>query len=230
VLIDLDRATPATSGGKAAPLALAHLIRAGMPVPPGFVVPTCAYEHAVAHVDVGDAARRGAAAARALVEQAVLAPTTAEEIPAALARIAGPSNDGYVAVRSSATTEDGDGATAAGQHDTVFGVRGTDQVLDAVHRCWASLWSDRAVAYRRRQPAGPGAAPPSIAVVVQRLVDADVAGVMFTGPFTRVEASWGLGESVVSGHVTPDIWWVTDGAVTHRALGSKLTRNDRAGA
>lgn len=228
MLIDLDQATHATSGGKAAPLA--GLLRAGMPVPPGFVVPTCAYEHAVGDIDVVGAARRGAAVARTLVQQAMLAPTTADEIPAALARIAGPSNGGYVAVRSSATTEDGNGATAAGQHDTVLGVRGTDQVLDAVRRCWASLWSDRAVAYRRRQSAGPGAAPPSIAVVVQRLVETDVAGVMFTGPATHIEASWGLGESVVSGQVTPDNWRVTDGAVAHRALGSKLTRSDRAGA
>lgn len=225
-LIDLAQATHATSGGKAAPLA--RLLRAGLPVPPGFVVTTCAYERALAGLDVVGAARHGAAAARTLVEQAMLEPSTAEQVPSALARLAGPDG-GHVAVRSSATTEDGVGASAAGQHDTVLGVRGTQQVLGAVRRCWSSLWSDRAVAYRRRQPAGPGAEPPSIAVLVQHLAEADVAGVMFTGPTTRIEASWGLGDSVVSGHVTPDSWQVSGGAVTRRSLGSKRTRRDRAG-
>ncbi|GAA2184721.1 PEP/pyruvate-binding domain-containing protein [Micromonospora lupini] len=196
MLIDLADADVATSGGKAA--VLARLLRAGLPVPPGFVVPTAAYEQAA-----GD-----------------LPATLAAEIARALPRI----GDGHLAVRSSATGEDTARATAAGQHDTYLGVRGPDQVTDAVRRCWASLWSDRAVAYRRRQR---DTAPPSIAVLVQRLVDADVAGVLFTGDEIRLEASWGLGESVVSGRVTPDSWVVSGGAVTHRSLGTKKTRVDR---
>ncbi|MDG4798307.1 PEP/pyruvate-binding domain-containing protein [Micromonospora sp. WMMD1082] len=196
VLIDLADAEPAMSGGKAA--VLARLLGAGLPIPPGFVVPIAAYEQAVD----GPSAE------------------LVNEIAQALPRIGG----GYVAVRSSATSEDTAHATAAGQHDTFLGVRGPDQVADAVRRCWASLRSERAVAYWRRQ-GDPGS--PTIAVLVQRLVDADVAGVMFTGDDVRLEASWGLGESVVSGHVTPDSWVVSGDAVTRRTLGTKTTRIDR---
>ncbi|MFG1837080.1 PEP/pyruvate-binding domain-containing protein [Micromonospora sp. NPDC049175] len=196
MLIDLTDAEAATSGGKAA--ALARLLRAGMPVPPGFVVPTSAYQE----TDDG------------------LPAELIDEIAQALPR----SGGGYLAVRSSATSEDTAHATAAGQHDTFLGVRGPDQVADAVRGCWLSLWSERAVEYRRRQGDAPS---PSIAVLVQRLVDADVAGVMFTGDDIRIEASWGLGESVVSGHVTPDSWTLSGGDITHRSLGTKETRVDR---
>ncbi|MFY1634831.1 PEP/pyruvate-binding domain-containing protein [Solwaraspora sp. WMMB335] len=196
LLINLADAEAATSGGKAA--VLARLLQAGLPIPPGFVIPTSAYEQADGDISAD----------------------LVDEITQALLQI----GDGYLAVRSSATSEDTAHATAAGQHDTFLGVRGPDEVADAVRRCWASLWSERAVAYRRRQG---NAQPPTIAVLVQRLVDADVAGVMFTGDDTRLEASWGLGESVVSGHVTPDSWVVSGGAVTHRALGTKKTRIDR---
>lgn len=225
-MIDLADATRATSGGKAAPLA--RLLQAGLPVPPGFVVPTCAYEQALAGVDVTGAAHQGGAdRTRLLVEQAILAPALVEEISAALARITAPSSDGYVAVRSSASTEDGTETTAAGQHDTFVAVRGPDQVVGAVRRCWASLFSDRAVAYRGQRPGHRDGAVPTTAVLVQRLVDADVAGVLFTGTTTRIEASWGLGESVVGGRVTPDSWLVHDQAIVHRSIGSKATRTDR---
>ncbi|MEU7903519.1 PEP/pyruvate-binding domain-containing protein [Actinoplanes sp. NPDC049118] len=197
MLIDLTDAEPATSGGKAA--VLARLLEAGLPVPPGFVVPAAAYEQA----DDGPSAE------------------LVEEIAQALVRL----GDGYVAVRSSASGEDTVDATAAGQHDTFLGVRGADQVAGAVRGCWASLWSERAVEYRRRRG---DTGSPTIAVLVQRLVDADVAGVMFTGDDLRLEASWGLGESVVGGRVTPDSWVVSGGEITHRALGAKKTRIDRA--
>ncbi len=224
-MIDLAAATRATSGGKAAPLA--RLLQAGLPVPPGFVVPTWAYEQALTGVDVAGAAHQGADRARLLVEQATLAPALVEEISAALARITAPSSDGYVAVRSSATTEDGTEATAAGQHDTFLAIRGPDQVVGAVRRCWASLFSDRAIAYRRQRPGHRDGAVPTTAVLVQRLVDADAAGVLFTGTTTRIEASWGLGESVVGGRVTPDSWIVHGHAIVHRSIGAKATRTDR---
>ncbi|GIF03424.1 PEP/pyruvate-binding domain-containing protein [Actinoplanes siamensis] len=196
MLIDLADAETATSGGKAA--ALARLLRAGLPVPPGFVVPIAAYERA----DGG------------------LSAALLDEIAQALPRL----GDGHLAVRSSATGEDTAHATAAGQHDTFLGVRGPDQVAEAVRGCWASLWSERAVAYRRRQG---DTRSPAIAVLVQRLVDAEVAGVMFTGGEVRLEASWGLGESVVGGRVTPDSWTVSGDAVIRRSLGTKRTRIDR---
>ncbi|EPH44572.1 putative phosphoenolpyruvate synthase [Streptomyces aurantiacus JA 4570] len=211
MLIDLADAEPGTAGGKAA--ALARLLEAGLPVPPGFVVPVSAYEQAVAGLDLP-----GTGAVRALPG---LSPALTDEVARALTRVTG---DGYVAVRSSATGEDTAEATAAGQHDTFLGVRGPAQVADAVRGCWASLWSERAVEYRRRQAAADA---PAIAVLVQRLVDADVAGVMFTGADVRVEASWGLGESVVGGRVTPDSWTVSGGTVTRRTLGTKRTRVDR---
>lgn len=192
MLIDLADAEPATAGGKAA--VLARLLRAGLPVPPGFVVPAASCEQADGEL--------------------------VEEIARALPRI----GDGYLAVRSSATSEDTAHATAAGQHDTFLGVRGPDQVADAVRKCWASLWSERAVEYRRRQ-GDPNV--PAMAVLVQRLVDAEVAGVMFTGDVIRLEASWGLGESVVGGRVTPDSWTVSGGTVVRRSPGTKKTRIDR---
>jgi pyruvate,water dikinase len=227
VLIDLVDATRATSGGKAEQLAA--LLRAGLAVPPGFVVPMSAYEQALAGVDVVGAARVGAHHARRVVEQVVLAPALVEEIAAAVDRIGPQPGDSYVAVRSSASTEDGIEATAAGQHDTFLGVRGADQVVEAVRRCWASLWSERAVAYRRHGSDGSLAVPPATAVLVQRLVEADVAGVLFTGAATRIEASWGLGESVVGGRVTPDAWVVTDGVIVDRAVGAKTSRTDLVG-
>ncbi|WP_432150371.1 PEP/pyruvate-binding domain-containing protein [Streptomyces sp. bgisy029] len=222
MLIDLADAESGTSGGKAA--VLARLLAAGLPVPPGFVVPVAAYEEAAGGLDFSDpgAVRDLPGPSAALTG----------EIAGALVRVAG---GGSVAVRSSGTGEDTAAASAAGQHDTFLGVSGAREVAEAVRGCWVSLWSERAVAYRRRQP---DAVPPGIAVLVQRLVEADVAGVMFAGAGggaeVRLEGSWGLGESVVGGRVTPDSWTVSgttasDRAVTRRALGTKSTRVDRGG-
>ncbi|MEV4878953.1 PEP/pyruvate-binding domain-containing protein [Streptomyces cyaneofuscatus] len=213
MLIDLADAEVRTSGGKAA--VLARLLAAGLPVPPGFVVPTAAYEEAAAGLDLS-----GAGAVRDLPGPS---PALTGEIGRALTCITG---GGSVAVRSSAIGEDTATATAAGQHDTFLGVGGAGEVADAVRGCWASLWSERAVAYRRRRP---DAGPPAVAVLVQRLVDADVSGVMFTGSgdALQLEASWGLGESVVGGRVTPDSWTVSGSAVGRRTLGTKRTRVDR---
>ena len=132
-----------------------------------------------------------------------------------------------VAVRSSATAEDLPGASFAGQQDTYLDVTGVDNVLDAVHRCWASLWTDRAVAYRSAQ--GIDGAAVALAVVVQRMVDATVAGVLFTAdPVTGrrrqavIDAAPGLGEAVVSGSVDPDRFVVdtATGTVLDRRPGS----------
>ncbi|MET0864989.1 MAG: PEP/pyruvate-binding domain-containing protein [Nakamurella sp.] len=228
MLIDLADGSIETSGGKAAPLAM--LLRAGLPVPPGFIVPICAYQQAVAGVAGAGAGVQGADLARQVIEQAQLAPELVDEIREALSRIVAPHSEGYVAVRSSASTEDGSQATAAGQHDTFLAVRGADQVVDRVRRCWASIWSERAVVYRQHRQHRPDDGPPSTAVLVQRMVDADVAGVMFTGTATRIEASWGLGESVVAGRVTPDTWAVVGTAIVDRSVGAKVHRTDRVGS
>ncbi|MEQ4305607.1 PEP/pyruvate-binding domain-containing protein [Plantactinospora sp. B6F1] len=223
MLIDLADAESATSGGKAA--VLARLLGARLPVPPGFVVPTAAYEKAVAGLDLADAGT-----ARRLIERLPLAPALVDSISGALDRLVGAPGEGYVAVRSSASGEDTAEATAAGQHDTVLGVRGSGPVAEAVRRCWASLWSERAVAYRSRRAAAVSTGAPTVAVLVQRLVDADVAGVMFTGTDIRIEASWGLGASVVGGLVTPDSWTVSGDTLAHRSLGGKDRRIDRVGS
>ncbi|UZN03857.1 PEP/pyruvate-binding domain-containing protein [Cellulomonas sp. S1-8] len=216
MLTPLADAVRATCGGKAG--ALGALVRAGLPVPDGFVVPFAAHLAAARDVSTthGDARP---------------APTPGNLPPALLDAIAHRLHalgDGPVAVRSSAGDEDGAHASAAGQYRSVLGVRGVEQVADAVRACWTSLRSPQAVAYR--DGSGPGAEP-VMAVLVQRLVDADVAGVMFTadGPagVTVVEASWGLGPSVVGGTVTPDAYRVAaDGSVT-AAIADKRTRVDR---
>lgn len=224
MLIDLaDAGDAAVSGGKAAPLA--RLIRAGFPVPPGFVVPVRTYQQAVAGLDLARAARRGENAGALVVARNELPSRLVAELSHALTRVADLSGDGFFAVRSSAIGEDG-AVTAAGQHDSFLGVRGPDQVADAVRRCWASLWSQRAVRYRQLVDADRELGSPSAAVLVQRLIDAEVAGVLFTGADTRIEASWGLGVSVVGGDVTPDSWLVSDGAVADRRLGVKGMRTD----
>ena len=131
-----------------------------------------------------------------------------------------------VAVRSSAVDEDGAGASFAGQHDTFLNVVGAEAVADAIARCRASVRSERALAYRSSQ--GLDAAG-SIAVLVQQLVPADVAAVVFSvDPRTGsddvvINASWGLGESIVGGTSTPDVYTVRrDGrAIRSRTLGAK---------
>jgi phosphoenolpyruvate synthase/pyruvate phosphate dikinase len=196
---DLD-----TVGGKA--FSLMRLRAAGMPVPTGFVVTTAAYRAVVAARGLEDLLRDGS-------PEAIIAAFGAGEVPE---EIAGPVRAAYralgepaVAVRSSATAEDLPELSFAGQQDSFLDVRGEHAVLDAVRRCWASLWTERAVAYRRRH--GVDASGIALAVVVQELVDADAAGVLFTAdPVTGapdrmvVDATWGLGETLVGGRVTSE--------------------------
>ncbi|WP_258726278.1 PEP/pyruvate-binding domain-containing protein [Cellulomonas sp. NS3] len=226
MLVPLEDATAAVAGGKAG--TLGRLVRAGLPVPPGVVVPLDVYRATAERLAVEELVRRGGpgAAQRALA-RADLAPGFLAAVERALARLGG----GPVAVRSSATGEDGATRSAAGQHLTRLGVRGAGDVVDAVRACWASLWSPEAVAYRRLDD---GHDAPATAVLVQRHVDADVAGVLFTGDAPGdpvvVEASWGLGESVVGGLVTPDRHVVHASGAVGTRVGAKATRVDRDGA
>ncbi|WP_308466628.1 PEP/pyruvate-binding domain-containing protein [Rathayibacter soli] len=196
----------ALAGGKGANLG--ELIRAGFPVPPGFIVTTDAYCSALTAAGLSTQdpalATSDGAALRAAITALELPKHIATAITDAYTRLGG-----TVAVRSSATAEDLPGAAFAGQQDTYLGVVGAEAVLDAVRACWASLWNERAIAYRRRLSIDP--AEVAIAVVVQSLIPADVAGVLFTAdPVTGardhlvIDASAGLGEVVVSGLVTPD--------------------------
>ncbi|GAA1962579.1 PEP/pyruvate-binding domain-containing protein [Microbacterium deminutum] len=193
-------------GGKAANLG--ELIRAGFDVPPGFCITTEAYRQAVQGTTVESGTIRDAAAARAAVLGASFPQSVADAVRDAYARLES-GDEGRVAVRSSATAEDLPGASFAGQQDTYLNVTGIDDVLDAVHRCWASLWTDRAVAYREAQ--GIDGSGVALAVIVQLMVDAESAGVLFTAdPVTGrrrqavLDAAYGLGDAVVSGAVDPD--------------------------
>ncbi|WP_245827855.1 PEP/pyruvate-binding domain-containing protein [Sinomonas mesophila] len=215
------------AGGKAANLG--EMLAAGFEVPDGFCILASAYREALDRAEARglaeavDAEEDGgrrlelAARLRERLADVGLAPELEAAVRAAyegLSRGLSPA-DGpagapvAVAVRSSATAEDLPGASFAGQQETFLNVVGADAVLDAVRRCWASLWTDRAVAYRRAT--GYPGSEAALAVVVQPLVDAAVAGVLFTadpvaGSRTRmvIDASPGLGESVVSGAVDPD--------------------------
>lgn len=225
-------------GGKGANLG--RMVAAGLPVPPGFVVPTDVYREFVTAagldatvaetadgLDYGDAEKLEQATA-GLREKFVAAAVPSAVEQAILAAYAELGEDAYVAVRSSGTAEDTAEASFAGLHDTYLDIRGDAQVLDAVKRCWASLWTARATAYRDRMGFPHGEA--SLAVVVQAMIESDVAGVMFTAnPLngatdeTVINASWGLGEAVVSGIVTPDEFVLSNAKLSTRRqnLGSK---------
>jgi outer membrane protein assembly factor BamB len=198
-------------GGKG--LSLGLLTAAGLPVPPGFCVTSTAYRRLHPRSPHSDLALR-------------------DQIREAYHRL----GCGLVAVRSSATTEDGTLTSGAGQQETILGAEGEAAIMDAVARCWASLDSARAIAYRQRQ--GIQDNDLAMAVVVQRLVPAEVAGVLFTrdpldpeGKCMLVEASWGLGESVVSGYVSPDRFHLDrqTGTVLDRQISTKTTLRTATG-
>lgn len=220
-------------GGKAVNLGV--LGQAGFPVPRGFCVTTDAYraltgdrlDVVLAELATADTAAqlsRLALAARTVI---AAAPFPAE-LPDLLRNRYRDLGSPPVAVRSSATAEDLDFASFAGQQDTFLNICSEEALLDAVQRCWASLWTDRAVSYRstahvdhRRQ---------ALAVIVQEMVQPACAGVMFTAnPVTGnrhqavVDASPGLGEAVVSGKVNPDHWLVetVTSKIIERRLGDK---------
>ncbi|HEU5485353.1 MAG TPA: PEP/pyruvate-binding domain-containing protein, partial [Microlunatus sp.] len=182
-LVDVGPDALAEAGGKA--LNLGRLLRGGLPVPPGFCVTTTAYRRVVGHRldDVLVGLRATAEAdqqtladrARRIVHEA---PVPRDLVDAISARYRQLGDDVPVAVRSSATAEDLPGASFAGQQDTYLNVVGTDALVEATRRCWASLWTARAVSYRTSQ--GIDHADVALAVIVQRMVEADVAGVMFT--------------------------------------------------
>jgi phosphohistidine swiveling domain-containing protein len=221
----------AAVGGKA--LNLGILTAAGFPVPPGFCVTTKAYECAVG--DRIDALLAGLptaadpAAAAAEVREAVLAAPMPEEVQVAvLDAYRELGSDLAVAVRSSATAEDLAFASFAGQQDSYLNIIGPDALIDAVRRCWASLWTDRAVDYRARNEIDQGSV--RLAVVVQQMVQSATAGVLFTAdPVTGtrshsvIDSSPGLGESVVSGAVNPDRFVVDSniGEILQRRIGDK---------
>jgi rifampicin phosphotransferase len=206
-------------GGKA--LGLGQLMRQGHRVPPGFVVTTTAYREGLAAGGLASEIREVLATAttaegqfaaskrvRTLFDRMAADAGLAGEIAAAYRRLGGDA-DAPVAVRSSATAEDTAEASFAGQQDTYLWVRGAEEVVSHVTRCWGSLFTPRAIAYRARL--GIPADEIGMGVVVQAMVPAEAAGVMLTlDPLTgdrsqvTIEAAYGLGAAVVEGEVTPD--------------------------
>jgi len=231
---------PAVAGGKGA--SLGELIRAGIRVPPGFAITVDAFALAMAAADPAGQlrARIGALApddlpAIATVSESFRRVITAAPVPAGVVaavreayRALGADaaiEDNGVAVRSSATMEDSTAASFAGLQDTYLGVRGAADVLDAVRRCWASLYNDESVAYRRR--IGLAEESLSMAVVVQVMVAPRAAGVMFTRSpasgdrsVVAIEGVPGLGDALVAGEVTPDSFVISKvtGEITSRRV------------
>jgi rifampicin phosphotransferase len=214
-----DAASPAdvdaaSLGGKG--FNLGRLIRAGLSVPPAFCLTAAAYRQSC---QTNGAGPRVSADLR-------------REIETAYHRLGG----GLVAVRSSATCEDGDAASFAGLQETVLGVEGATAVIEAIERCWRSMQTERARTYRRQRNIDDGQL--AMAVVVQRLVPAETSGVMFTrdpldsdGRSLLIEAAWGLGEAIVAGRLNPDRFRLDrrDGHIIERQIAEKTIRQTVAG-
>jgi pyruvate, water dikinase len=242
-----DRAHVGGKGGS-----LGELKRAGIAVPPGFVVRTGAFERFLealerrspvrARVEALDSEDLEAVAAcsralRAQLEQAPLPGDVLEEITCAHAALCREETRAPVAVRSSATTEDAVDASFAGLQDTYLWVLGPQEMQHRIRSCWASLYSAESISYRRKHRFPEDAV--AMAVVVQQMVHARTAGVMFTrSPTTgdrsviTIEAAWGLGSAVVGGEVTPDRWVVgkITGEISAREISEKAIQHVPAGS
>ncbi|MBM4404884.1 MAG: phosphoenolpyruvate synthase [Chloroflexi bacterium] len=219
---DVGKENLAEAGGKGANLG--EMTRHGIPVPPGFVVTAGAYfdfigqaglrsliREATQGLDVHNSAALEKAAER--IKSAILSAKMpvdiVEEVREAYRQLGG----GYVAVRSSATAEDLPDASFAGQQSTFLNILGEEEVVQAVKACWASLFEARAIFYRQENKFDHLSV--GIAVPVQRMVESEVSGVMFTAePISSdtsklfIEAVYGLGEAIVSGQVTPDTYLI----------------------
>jgi pyruvate,water dikinase len=232
-------------GGKGG--SLGELQRAGIAVPAGFVVKTAAFERFIRALERHSPVRSRVAALsgddlsvasaccaeiRARVTAEVLPADVLDEIASAHAALCGSEGQTPVAVRSSATTEDAADASFAGLQDTYLWVTNLSQTLERVRACWASLYSVESVTYRRKRALPEDGV--AMAVVVQKMVNARTAGVMFTrSPLTgdrsvlTVEGSWGLGSAVVGGEVTPDRWVLgkISGDISVREISDKLIQH-----
>lgn len=223
---------------------IAEMSSAGFAVPRAFCITTAAYRRQVKETAIGQRLstliRNHGTTVEELGESAralfLSAPFVSEVERGIRASYRSLGHEAYVAVRSSATAEDLPNASFAGQQDSFLGVRGEPALLDAVRGCWASLWTARAIHYRRRQHVPDSSI--AMAVVVQEMIWPDAAGVMFTAnpvngshQEVTITASYGLGAVVVSGLVTPDTYVVAKGpmAVTAVTIGKKAQKSVRQG-
>ena len=243
--LDDQSSTLEVVGGKG--VSLARMANAGFPVPGGYHITTLAYRHFVEEnnlqprileiierVDVSDPESLASTSKKItdMFSKAEIPADVANAVVQAYADLAGTSP--AVAVRSSATAEDLPQASFAGQQETYLNVSGADALLDTTRKCWASLWTARAIGYRARQNIPPQEV--ALAVVVQLLIPAEAAGILFTAnPINGqrdqivINASWGLGEAVVGGLVTPDSLTLnkTSGDILTREIAEKLVQTVR---
>ncbi|HTL21154.1 MAG TPA: PEP/pyruvate-binding domain-containing protein [Steroidobacteraceae bacterium] len=237
-------------GGKGG--SLGELTRAGLSVPPGYVVRTAAFERflgnleraapvrevvaALAHDDLA-AITACSTALRRRIESSELPQELLADLTAAHERLVGAHGRQPVAVRSSATCEDAADASFAGLQDTFLWVKDAAQMIRRVRSCWASLYSVESISYRLKH--GFAEERVAMAVVVQHMVEARTAGVMFTrSPTTgdrsviTIEGAWGLGSAVVGGEVTPDRWVLgkVTGEISVREISDKQIQHMAAAA
>ncbi|MEE8167349.1 MAG: phosphoenolpyruvate synthase [Candidatus Hydrothermarchaeales archaeon] len=238
-LKDLDKDDVRIAGGKGANLG--ELVKAQLPIPNAFVVTAEAYAHFIKESGLGEKImsilgetdvddnrelQNASKSIRKLINEAEMPKNIEMEIINSYKQLTGGKS--LAAVRSSATAEDLPGASFAGQQETFLNVS-EEEVAEAVQRCWSSLFTPRAIFYREKK--GFEHSKVEIAVVVQKMVNADKAGVMFTvHPATGaknqliVEGAWGLGEGVVSGTVTPDHYVIDKD--TKELLNKEITRKE----
>jgi pyruvate, water dikinase len=246
-LADVSDSDLALVGGKAGKLG--EMVRQGLPVPPGFVLTTEAYRAFVSgtalateipallgavdptHPETTEVASRKI---REAFDRAEFPPDLRSEVAKAYDLFVRRHNVRFSAVRSSATAEDLEGASFAGLQDTYLNVSGIDQIFAAIKKCWSSLFTTRVLVYREKK--GFDHLQVHLAVLIQKMVDAVVSGILFTrDPNTGenhmiVEAGWGLGEAIVGGEVTPD-HYVVDGAtlkLVHKQISEQRVRIVRA--
>ena len=208
------------AGGKGA--SLARMASLDLPVPPGFVVPADALAASLGEraQELSSLTADDATRAQQIVAETEMPNELSEAIVTAYDEL---GDDESVAVRSSACAEDSEEASFAGQQETYLHVRGAEAVIERVRDCWGSFFSERALFYRAQKGSLEDL---GMAVVVQRMVNADVAGVLFTVDPVRkrkdrmvVEAVFGLGEACVSGQITPDNYQLArDGTVKRQRL------------
>ncbi|MGB9635608.1 MAG: PEP/pyruvate-binding domain-containing protein, partial [Candidatus Micrarchaeia archaeon] len=229
---DLGKSDVGIAGGKGANLG--EMYRAGFPVPPGFVVTSNAYFDFIKEADLKnqiqnvikntniynpEELQKASDDIERMIINAKMPKDVEKEVRRAYKTLRGKESEFYVAVRSSATAEDLPEASFAGEQKSFLNIDSEDGLIEAVQKCWASLFEARAIFYREEQ--GFGHTNIGIAVVVQEMVQSERSGVIFTiDPVSGndkvlvIEAAYGLGEAVVSGAITPDTYTVDKATLT----------------
>jgi len=232
----LDRFSLPYVGGKGANLG--EMTKAGFPVPGGFCVTTCAYKDFIAtsqemesffaelkSIDSADLTRvrQLGEGIRTHLQQLAMPEQIREDIVQAWSKQG--SGNAY-AVRSSATAEDLPNASFAGQQDTYLNIKGREELLQHIQKCWASLFTDRAIAYRAKN--GFDHREVYLSIVVQQMISPDISGIMFTADpvngnrtVVSIDASFGLGEALVSGMVSADLYKVKNNTILHKKVSQK---------